>query len=70
MALTDAELRRLVKLETGMTQLAQLVKGGGSTNQLNRLLVLAGSQVEELTQQVEDLEARMEELLELAEKLQ
>jgi hypothetical protein len=70
MALTDAERRRLERLETGMTQLAKLVKGGGSGNQLNRLLVLAQSQVDELTRIVENLESRMEELLTLAEKLQ
>lgn len=70
MALTNAELRRLERLETGMAQLAQLVKGAGSGNQLNRLLVLAGAQVDELTQIVENLESRMDELLTLAEKLQ
>ena len=70
MPLTSAELKRLEDLENAVTRLAQLVKGGGSKNQLNRLLILVGSQVDELTQTVEVLESEMENLTELAEKLQ
>jgi hypothetical protein len=70
MSLSTTELERLEKVEKEINQLAHLVKGGGSKNQLNRLLVLAQSQVDEMKAVVDDLESRMETLLELAEKLQ
>jgi hypothetical protein len=70
MSFTLEELRRIEGLENIITQLAQLVKGGGSKNQLNRLLVLAQGQVNEMKARVEALEAKAEELLTLARKLQ
>jgi hypothetical protein len=70
MALTTTERKRLDDLETTVRQLAVLVQGGGSINQLNRLNVLGQNRIEELTQLVEQLEAETRELLELARKLQ
>jgi len=69
-ALTAAERMRLETLEETVTSLAKLVKGGGSTNQLNRLLVLSQDQNRKLTEQVEALETTMAEVIDKVRKLQ
>jgi hypothetical protein len=68
--LTDSERKRITNIESAVTQLAHLVKGGGSLNQLNRLLVLAQSLCSELKEEIIILETKMDELLELTRKLQ
>jgi hypothetical protein len=70
MSLSAAELARLETLEQTVRQLAQLVEGSGSKNQLNRLLVLAQENTRTLTTLVESLEAKMDILIPLAQKLQ
>lgn len=70
MSLTAAELTRLETLEKTIANLAVLVQGGGSKNQLNRLLVLAQDQNRKLTAVVEELEVQMKEVLKNTRKLQ
>ncbi len=70
MALSSSERIRLNELEETINQLAQLVKGGGSVNQLNRLLVLAQDKIVKLSDQVTEMEDTVETLLDLVRKLQ
>jgi len=70
MSLTPAEDRRLNKIEAEILTLTRLIKGAGSKNQLNRLLVLQQKTNEELEEKVEGLESEMSDLLALARKLQ
>jgi len=70
MALTETEENRLAALEEKTRALALLISGGGSKNQLNRLLVLAGDEARKLTIRIEGLETLTAEILELARKLQ
>lgn len=70
MSLTASELKRIQDLETNVKALTKLIAGAGSLNQLNRLLVLGQKTNSELTEKVEALETEMQELLELARKLQ
>ncbi len=70
MSLTTAEKIRLEELEAAAVDLAKLVKGGGSKNQLNRLLVLAQNDNKKLTTRVEALEEKMQEILDLVRRLQ
>ena len=71
MALTTTERQRLEDLEEDVRRIAQLVKGGGSKNQLNRLLILAQEQSRRLTIQLEQLETKVEDdLLPLVRRLQ
>jgi len=70
MALTAAELTRLENLEQDVKNLTHLVDGGGSKNQVNRLLVLAQEHTRELRILVESLETEMATLLTLARRLQ
>ena len=70
MALTDDERERLETLEDTVVNLAHLVKGAGSRNQLNRLVVLAQDKIDSLTTRLLQAETKMTELLELVRKLQ
>lgn len=70
MSLTTQELQRISDLENAVKRLAILMRGSGSKNQLNRLLVLAQSQIEELKKILEPMETEMKEILELVRKLQ
>ena len=70
MALTISERKRIESIEEKLLQLANLVKGGGSKNQLNRLLVLAQKNTEDLKTTVEEMESKMADLLDLVRKLQ
>jgi len=70
MALTPAEEARLQAVELAVTQMQVLIRGMGSKNQLNRLRVLCGNNINKLTDKVTDLEAIAQELLDLARKLQ
>lgn len=70
MSLSIAERNRLENAEEVIRRLAKLIEGGGSVNQLNRLLVLASGTVEKLTKQVEELEATSQTILELVRRLQ
>ena len=70
MALSATERTSLETLETDARNLAQLIKGAGSTNQLNRLLVLAQEQNRKLTVRIVELETEMATVLEKVRKLQ
>ena len=70
MSLTTEERLRLETLEETILNLAQLVKGGGSLNQLNRLLVLAQDKNRKLTATAETLETQMADVIEDVNKLQ
>ena len=70
MALTTAEEKRLTEAEYAINQLAQLVKGAGSTNKLNRLLILCQDELRKLNNRLDDIEDKAEELIVLARKLQ
>ena len=70
MALSNAERIRLSNLEKTVQQLAQLVKGGGSKNQLNRLLVLAQDKLTKVEARVAELESQANEILDKVRKLQ
>lgn len=68
--LTNTEKKRLKAVETTTTQIAHLVQGTASKNQLNRLLTLAQEEMRGLKGKLNDLEAQMTTLLALARKLQ
>lgn len=70
MSLNAAELVRLTKVEKNLRYLAEQMEGSGSKNQLNRLLVLAQNELSKVTTRIEAVETKVEELLELARKLQ
>jgi hypothetical protein len=70
MAMTTAERDRLTSLERAANALALLIKGAGSKNQLNRLLVLCQDQNRKLTDRVAALETQMAEILALVRRLQ
>ena len=70
MALSNGERKRLENAEDNINNLAKLAQGGGSKNQLNRLLVLAQDQNRKLTARVVELESQIEELLDKVRKLQ
>jgi hypothetical protein len=70
MALTNSEQLRLTNAEETAQQLKHLIAGAGSKNQLNRLLVLCNEEIRKLTARVASLETEVQELLELARKLQ
>lgn len=70
MALTAAEEARLQAAENAITALAKMIRGAGSKNQLNRLLVLAQDQTRALSTRLTTLETKIETLLTLARKLQ
>jgi cell division protein FtsB len=70
MALTPSEKARMKKAEETLVSLQNLIEGAASTNQLNRLLVLANEEIRRLTERVETLETKVNELLDLAKKLQ
>jgi len=70
MALTAKEEYRVQQLEVLAVQLNQLIKGASSENQLNRLLVLAQDDMDKLKTAQDELDIKVEELLELTRKLQ
>ena len=70
MALSTVERLRLEAAERTLEQIAVSLRGAGSTNQLNRLLVLAQDQMRKLTTRVEALETTATELLALLRRLQ
>lgn len=70
MSLTAEELKRIENLEIAVRSLTKLIRGAGSKNQLNRLLVLGQKTNEELEEKVDALETEMDELLNLTRKLQ
>ena len=70
MALTAKEEYRIQQLEVLAIQLNQLIKGASSENQLNRLLVLAQDDMDKLKIAQDELDIKVEELLELTRKLQ
>jgi len=70
MSLSNAERIRLEALEENVRNIAQLVRGGGSKNQLNRLLVLAQEQSRKLTVRVAALETEMAIILTNVRRLQ
>lgn len=70
MSFTKSELDRIKKIEDTLNKLTYLMKGVGSKNQLNQLLVLADSQIKSLETQVENLESEITTLTALAQKLQ
>jgi hypothetical protein len=70
MAMTATERERLETLEDTIKRLASLIRGAGSKNQLNRLLVLAQNTVARLEARVATLETRSNTILDLVRKLQ
>ena len=70
MSFTKSELDRIKNIEEKLNKLTYLMKGVGSKNQLNQLLVLADSQIKSLETQVENLETEIATLTTLAQKLQ
>jgi hypothetical protein len=70
MTLTPAEKKRLQNAEATIIDLEELIKGAGSKNQLNRLLILANEEIRRLNERVDELQTEVNELLDLAKKLQ
>ena len=70
MALTETEAQRLRTLEAATLNLAKLVEGGGSKNQLNRIDVLAQDEIRKLEVRVEAIESKVDTILTLVRKLQ
>ena len=70
MALSTAERLRLEAAERALETIAISLRGAGSKNQLNRLLVLAQDQMRKLTIRVEAIETTATELLALLRRLQ
>jgi len=70
MALTIQEEIRISELENTTIRLTQLMKGSGSKNQLNRLLVMAQEDIKKLTDILAPMEDKTNTILALARKLQ
>lgn len=70
MSFTKTELDRIKKIEETLNKLSYLLKGVGSKNQLNQLLVLADNQVKGLETKLDSIETEVAELTTLAQKLQ
>lgn len=70
MAFTAVDEYRIQQLEEATAKLTRLVKGAGSTNQLNRLHVLAIDEYEKLDRDMTELEEKIDELLVNTRKLQ
>ena len=70
MAFTAADEYRIQQLEEATAKLTRLVKGAGSTNQLNRLHALAIEEYEKLDRDMTELEEKVDELLVNTRKLQ
>jgi hypothetical protein len=70
MTLTTAEEERLQAAEDTIKIMFRLVEGASSYKMLNKLIALATSQIDKLTQQVEALETIATKILTLARKVQ
>ena len=70
MALTASEENRIDTIETKLNKIGHLVQGGGSKNQLNRLLILAKEELKKIEDRIDILEPEVSTLLELARKPQ
>ena len=68
--ITKTELDRIKKIEETLNGLSYLLKGVGSKNQLNQLLILADSQIKQLETKVDSLETEIAALTISAQKLQ
>ena len=66
MSLTLDERARLEDLERRVLELARLIKGAGSKNQMNRLYVLGQKTNNDFEERLETAETKLDELTELA----
>jgi DNA-binding ferritin-like protein len=70
MSLTPAEKKRIKDLEERVIQIGHLVEQTASKNMLNRMLTLANEETKKVSSKLDQLEAQMGTLLDLARKLQ
>ena len=70
MTLSAKDEYRIQQLEEITAQLKRLIEGAGSTNQLNRLHVLAIDEYEKIDRDMTSLEEKIDESLDLLRKLQ
>lgn len=70
MTLSRYEELRIQNIEEQIIVLQKQLRGAASKNQLNRLLVLANEEVRKLTVLNTSLQTKVDELIELTEKLQ
>lgn len=70
MTLTREEELRIENIEAALIAMQKQINGAASKNNLNRLLVLANSKISTLTTSITTLQTKVEELIELGQKLQ
>lgn len=70
MSLTGAEEERLREAEQTLVKINKILDGAASKNQLNRLYVLMLREVEELSNAADEIEEKVNEILEYARKAQ
>ena len=70
MSFTAADEKRMYDLEEHLNRFSHLMKGAGSKNELNRLLVLCEKEVDNLESIAGELDTKLDVLIALAQKLQ
>lgn len=70
MTLTAAEKTRIANIEEKVSGVSNLIEGASSKNMLNRLLMLAQERIDRLETRLATANTKLEELIQLAEKLQ
>ena len=70
MAMTPLEERKMMELEESLNSLFRLLRGTGSKNMLNRLHVVLSREIEKLETKTDEVQTRVDEILEYARKVQ
>lgn len=70
MAMTAREEERMMELETRLNELFRLLRGTGSSNMLNRLYIVLNHELEKAETKADEIQTRVEEILEYARKAQ
>lgn len=69
MSLTNYEETRIINIETALQDLQTLASGAASEEMLNRLLTLANQEIKQLSNKIDDLEDKIDVLINLARRI-
>jgi hypothetical protein len=70
MAMTPLEEKKMMELEESLNELFRLLRGTGSRNMLNRLQVVLMREIEKLETKADQVQTRVDEILEYVRKAQ